>query len=162
MNLKRLTAVVIAAVAMDAAPVHAAPPPAALPVTIAIKAARVALAACVSEGLTITVTVTDREGVPRVILMSDGTGALSVITSRRKAYTAAALGITTAQLAKNAAAMNFVPESIDPEPVALQGGVPILRHGVVVGGLGVGGADRGDADEVCAIAGLESIKGDLN
>ena len=87
------------------------------------------------------------EGVARVVLLGDGTGALSVITSRRKAYTAAALGMTTEQLVKNLNGSNDL-SMIDPELVALAGGIPILRHNVVIAALGVGGADRGDADVV--------------
>jgi uncharacterized protein GlcG (DUF336 family) len=39
-----------------------------------------------------------------------------------------------------------------------------VSHNVVVGGIGVGGADRGtsSADEQCAQAGLDSIKAMLD
>lgn len=109
-----------------------------------------------------TVTVTDREGVARVVLLGDGTGALSIITSRRKAYTAAALGMTTEQLVKNLSGSNIDLAMIDPELVALAGGIPIRRHNVVIAALGVGGADRGDADVVCAQAGVDAIKNQLD
>src|ERR1700677_4268913 len=103
LNSKRRAAIVILALFCGAMQVQAAPPAAIAPLqlSLAIKAAKAALAACVAQGLTVTVTVTDREGVERVVLLGDGTGALSVITSRRKAYTAAALGMTTEQLVKN-------------------------------------------------------------
>jgi uncharacterized protein GlcG (DUF336 family) len=160
-------AATLLALSFGAAQVQSAPPPAPaatlpLPEMLAVKAAKAALAACVAEGLTVTVTVTDRDGVPRVVLLGDGTGALSVITSRRKAYTAAALGMTTEQLVKNLSASNFDLAMIDPDLVALAGGIPIMRHNVVIGALGVGGADRGDADVVCAQAGVDAIKDQLN
>lgn len=167
MNSKFMAATLLLALSCGAAQVHAALPPTAaatlpLPELLAVKAARAALAACVAEGLTVTVTVTDREGVARVVLLGDATGALSVITSRRKAYTAAALGMTTEQLVKNLGDSNLDLSMIDPELVALAGGIPIMRHNVVIGALGVGGADRGDADVVCAQAGVDAIKDQLN
>ena len=162
---KRLVATLVVALASGATQIQSAPPPVPagpLPVLLAVKAAEAALGACVAQGLTVTVTVTDRDGVARVILLGDGTGALSIITSRRKAYTAAALGITTEQLVKNLSGSGMDLGIIDPELVALAGGIPILRHNVVIGALGVGGADRGDADVVCAQAGIDSIKNELN
>jgi uncharacterized protein GlcG (DUF336 family) len=168
LNSNRLAATLVVALVGGAAQVQSAPPPAraaaTLPVLIAVKAAEAALAACVAQGLTPTVTVTDREGVARVVLVADGAGPVSISTSRRKAYSAASLGISTAQLAKNAAEMHIVPQSVDPELLPLPGGFPIFSHGVVVGGIGVGGADRGatSSDEACAQAGLDAIKTQLD
>jgi uncharacterized protein GlcG (DUF336 family) len=165
LNCNRRAAILILGLFCGVMRAQAAPPtPAAiapLQLALAIKAAKAALAACVAQGLTVTVTVTDREGVERVVLLGDGTGALSIITSRRKAYTAAALGMTTEQLVKNLNGSNDL-SMIDPELVALAGGIPILRHNVVIAALGVGGADRGDADVVCAQAGIDAIKGELD
>ncbi|HVV70848.1 MAG TPA: heme-binding protein, partial [Verrucomicrobiae bacterium] len=56
-----------------------------------------AIEACEAKGYTVSATIVDREGVTRVSLMGDGAGPVSVSTSYRKAYTAAALGITTAK-----------------------------------------------------------------
>jgi uncharacterized protein GlcG (DUF336 family) len=165
LNSKRRAAMLVLGLLCGAMQVQAAaPPPAAiapLQLSLALKAAKAAMAACVAQGLTVTVTVTDREGIARVVLLGDGTGALSVITSRRKAYTAAALGMTTEQLVKHLNGSNDL-SMIDPELVALAGGIPILRHNVVIAALGVGGADRGDADVVCAQAGVDAIKDELD
>jgi uncharacterized protein GlcG (DUF336 family) len=169
LDSKRLALLLSAALASGAAQVQSASPPAPLlsplPVLVALKAAKAALVACTAEGLPATVTVTDRDGVARVILVGDGAGATGTITSRRKAYTAAALGISTAQLAKNIIKLKIVPESVDPELIAFPGGIPIRRHDAVIGAIGVGGADRGisvDRNEACAQAGLDSIKDQLD
>jgi uncharacterized protein GlcG (DUF336 family) len=168
LNSRRIAATLVVALASGAAQVGSAPPPATviapLPVLVALKAAEAALAACVAQGLTPTVTVSDREGIARVVLVADGAGPVSISTSRRKAYSSAALGMSTAQLAKVAASMHIIPQSVDPELLPLPGGFPILRHDVVVGAIGVGGADRGaeSSDETCAQAGVDSIKNDLN
>jgi uncharacterized protein GlcG (DUF336 family) len=133
-----------------------------LPVEVAMKAAQSALTACSSAGYRVTVSIVDREGVTRVFLVGDGAGPISVTTSRRKAYTAAALGVSTGEMAKHAAASGHPPPAIDPEILALAGGLPIISHEIVVGGIGVGGADISEKDEACARAGLESIKDQLN
>jgi uncharacterized protein GlcG (DUF336 family) len=149
-------------------PVKSAPPatPAApLPILLAIKAAKTALTTCTAQGFTPTVTVTDREGVARVVLVADGAEQVSIIASRRKAYTAAALGISTAQLGKNVSASGIDLKLIDPQLITFGGGFPILRGAVVIGAIGVGGADRGNSDapnEACAQAGLAAIKSELH
>ena len=128
LDWKRAAATLVIALASGVAQVQSAPPPAPaapLPVLLAVKAAEAALAACVADGWTATITVTDREGVARVVLMSDGTGALSINMSRRKAYTSAALGISTAQLAKNLIVLRIDPTTVDPELIAFPGGFPI-------------------------------------
>jgi uncharacterized protein GlcG (DUF336 family) len=102
--------------------------------------------------------------VARVVLIADGADPVSIIASRRKAYTAASLGITTAQLAKNVAAGGIDLKAIDPQLITFGGGFPILRGTVVIGAIAVGGADnaQGDApNEACAQAGLAAIKDEL-
>lgn len=171
LHLKRVTAIGLIALAAGAAQVQSAPPAppatstaAPLPISLALKAAKVALTMCVGQGYKPTVTVTDREGVARVVLVADGADPVSIIASRRKAYTAAALGISTAQLGKNVAASGFDLNAIDPQLITFGGGYPILRGDVVIGAIGVGGADRdnGDAPNMaCAQAALAAIKNEL-
>jgi uncharacterized protein GlcG (DUF336 family) len=45
--------------------------------------------------------------------------------------------------------------------VAIGGGLPIESGGSIVGGIGVSGAPGGDADDVCAKAGLAAIRDEL-
>jgi uncharacterized protein GlcG (DUF336 family) len=163
LHLKRLAALALIALTAGAAQVQSAPPAATapLPIQLALKAAKVALATCVAQGFTPTVTVTDRDGVARVVLVADGAEQVSIIASRRKAYTAAALGVSTAQLGKDVAAAGIDLKTIDPQLITFGGGYPIRRGEVVIGAIGVGGADRDNSDapnEACAQAGLRAIK----
>ena len=48
-----------------------------------------------------------------------------------------------------------------PDIALLPGGVAIKLGDEIVAALGVGGSPGGDKDEVCAQAGVESIKDDL-
>jgi uncharacterized protein GlcG (DUF336 family) len=167
MNSKQLAALGLAALGACAGAAQAAPPGAPvepLSLQLALKAARTALTTCVAAGFRPTVTVTDRDGVARVVLVADGADPVSIIASRRKAYTAAALGITTAQLASNVAASGIDLRLIDRELITFGGGFPILRGEVVIGAIAVGGADRDNSDapnEACAQAGLAAIKSQL-
>lgn len=72
-----------------------------------------------------------------------------------KAYTAAAFGTPTSELAKR---VNRNGPSIAdlPGTLFLAGGVPLKVNGVSVAGVGVGGAPDGALDEACATAGAEA------
>ena len=130
-----------------------------LPITVAAEAAQAALASCAAQGLHVSVSVVDRSGVTRLLLVGDGAGPIAVETSRRKAYTAAALGISTADMAAHDKAMTGPPmPPIDPVVLALAGGLPIKVGSDVLAGIGVGGADASDKDAACAAAGLDKIK----
>jgi uncharacterized protein GlcG (DUF336 family) len=126
------------------------------PLSLALKAAQATLAACADP--TATVTVTDHEGVARVVLVGDAAGPVGIATSRRKAYSSAATGMTTSKLAEFLAERHVNPALVDAELLPLPGGVPIVSHGVTIGAIGVGGGPR---DEPCAQAGIDSIKKDL-
>jgi uncharacterized protein GlcG (DUF336 family) len=147
------------------APVSQATPLAPLPLAVALKAVQAALQTCNALGLAPTVTYVDREGIARIVLVSDGAGAVSIPTSRRKAYTAGTMGLTTEQFGQAIAALHVDPNTVDPNLIGLQGGLPIFSKGVLVGGIGVGGAEApgypGSGDVRCALAGLAAIKADL-
>jgi uncharacterized protein GlcG (DUF336 family) len=138
-----------------------AAPTAPLQAELAVKAAETALARCSADGFRVSVSIVDREGVTRVLLVGDGAGPISITTSRRKAYTSAALGISTGEMARQPQPSNGAPLMIDPEILPMAGGLPIRRDDAVIAAIGVGGADRSDKDEACAQAGLDSIKDQL-
>ena len=48
-----------------------------------------------------------------------------------------------------------------PRATAVGGGVMVEGGGALMGGIGVSGAPGGDADHVCATAGLKAIADDL-
>jgi len=49
-----------------------------------------------------------------------------------------------------------------PGVVIIGGGLVVESAGTLVGAIGVSGAPRGDADEACAKAGIESIQTKLD
>ncbi|MDQ0823275.1 uncharacterized protein GlcG (DUF336 family) [Arthrobacter sp. V4I6] len=122
-------------------------------------AVQAALAKCQADKLPfVTVALVDRFGTVQALLRGDNAAEHTIEAARQKAYTAAAFGAPTSELAKR---INGNGPSIAdlPGTLFLAGGVPLKVNGVSVAGLGVGGAPDGMLDEACATAGAEAIVG---
>ncbi len=134
-----------------------------LPLSLATQAAQAALSACEKEGFHVTVAVTDQSGLVRVLMRDDQAWPHTLDSSRKKAYTAGSLGVSTLALARivlqhpELAGLARMNDSI----LLLQGGLPIKAGPDVLGGIGVGGTPAGETDEGCARAGLDAIAGQL-
>lgn len=116
-----------------------------------------ALAKCQADKLPfVTVALVDRFGTVQALLRGDNAAEHTIEAARQKAYTAAAFGTPTSELAKR---INGNGPSIAdlPGTLFLGGGVPLKVNGVSVAGIGVGGAPDGALDEACATAGAEAI-----
>ena len=124
---------------------------------LAVEAAQAAIASCKSQGWNVTATVADRSGAVKIMLVGDGAGGVSRESTRRKAYTAALLGISTDDFAKRIASGGFNPSVYDRQMVSGAGGVPIKIGNETIGGIAAAGAPGGDKDEGCAKAGLAKI-----
>jgi uncharacterized protein GlcG (DUF336 family) len=134
-----------------------------LPLSLATDAAQAALAACEKEGYHVSVAVTDRSGLVRILIRGDHAGPHTLDSSSRKSYTASSLGRPTGELVKmlssNPAAEGM--RNMNEKILILGGGLPVKAGEEIVGGIGVGGAPGGDKDEACAQAGLDKIKNRL-
>jgi uncharacterized protein GlcG (DUF336 family) len=128
----------------------------------ALKAARAALAVCSKNGHQVAVAVTDRAGHPLVMLRDRHAGPHTPQTATAKAYTALSFKLDTTsftrvtQAGEAAAGIRHLPGV-----VAIGGGWPLESAGSLVGAIGVSGAPGGDADDVCAKAGMAEIRDDL-
>lgn len=128
----------------------------------ALKAARAALASCQKSGYQVAVTVNDRAGTPLVMLRDRFAGPHTPGTAQGKAYTALTFKIDTlsfAALTQAGQSMSGIREL--PGVVAIGGGRTIESAGSIVGSIGVSGAPGGEADDVCARAGIASIADEL-
>ncbi|MCU1519565.1 MAG: hypothetical protein JWQ75_4286 [Pseudarthrobacter sp.] len=120
-------------------------------------AVRAALAKCEADKLPfVTVALVDRFGTVQALLRGDNAAEHTIEAATQKAYTAAAFGTPTSELAKR---INGNGPSIAdlPGTLFLAGGVPLKVNGVSVAGIGVGGAPDGNLDEACANAGAEAV-----
>ena len=76
----------------------------------------------------------------------------------RKAYTAAVMGQDTGANAQRLHSQGrSISEMGDPSLTHGQGGLVIMKDGVILGGIGVGGYPSGQADEDLSRVGLEAM-----
>jgi uncharacterized protein GlcG (DUF336 family) len=119
-----------------------------------------ALARCQQDGCRVSAAVVDRGGNLLAFIRDPAAGPHTAESSRRKAFTAATFGMTSA--AFTALTANPAAALKDPTGVfALAGGVPIKLGTDVLGGVGVGGVPGGEKDEACANAGLAKVADQL-
>lgn len=108
------------------------------------------------NGWNVSIAVVDPNGDLLGFLRLDGSSLGTVQISQGKARTAARFGRPTKEYADRVAndTLNF----LSVEGVyALQGGVPILHNGRVIGAVGVSGVTSAQ-DEQVAMAGIASVK----
>lgn len=128
----------------------------------ALKAAQAALAKCRADGFQVAVAVVDRSGLAQVMLRDRYAGAHTPETATNKAWTAVSFRTNTTDLLRitqpgqpSSGIRNL------PRVVAVGGGVMIEAGGSIVAGIGVSGAPGGDADDVCARAGIKAVADSL-
>jgi uncharacterized protein GlcG (DUF336 family) len=158
---------VITAIAMAVATLGAAGPAFAqkllpsyptLSTEAALRAAQAALGQCQKQGYTVAVAVVDRGGHPLALLRDNLAGPHTSLTAINKAYTAVSFRTDTTELAamtqagKPASGIRQLPQV-----VAVGGGMMVRAKGSLVGAIAVSGAPNGDADDVCAKAGIAAI-----
>jgi uncharacterized protein GlcG (DUF336 family) len=128
----------------------------------ALKAAQAALKRCRDSGFQVTVAVTDRMGVVQVLLRDRFAGPHTTDMAAAKAYTAVSFRTNTSELAE--ASQPGRPASgirHRPGVAAVGGGMMIEAGGTLLGGIGVSGAPGGKEDDMCAAAGIEAIREDI-
>ena len=128
----------------------------------ALELASAALADCRQRGFQVAVAVVDRFGVTQTMLRDRFAGPHTPPTAVGKAWTAVSFRTNTSDLvtatqpgSPQAGVRNL------PRVVVLGGGVTVEAGGSLVGAVGVSGGPSGEADEACAKAGIEAIRGKL-
>ncbi len=125
---------------------------------IAQKIVNAAAFAAKQDQLAVSITVVDRSGQTLAVLRDHRAGVHTIRASYKKAYTANSQKRETAVIAQGIAD-GSIPADVrylDENMLMMAGGVPIYIEGIVVGGIGVGGA-HGDEDVRIAQAGLEAL-----
>jgi uncharacterized protein GlcG (DUF336 family) len=120
-----------------------------------------ALAQCQKDGYRVSAAVVDRGGNLLAFVRDPAAGPHTAESSRRKAFTSASFGMTSAAFATLTANPGAAGLKDLTGVFALAGGVPIKIGNDVLGGVGVGGAPGGEKDEACANAGLQKIADQL-
>ncbi len=130
---------------------------------LALNLARAALADCQRRGYQVAVAVVDRFGVTQVMLRDRFAGPHTPATAAGKAWTAATFRTNTTELnAISQPGMMQAGMRNLPGVVIIGGGIIVESSGSLVGALGVSGAPGGDADDVCAKAGIDAIRDNID
>jgi glc operon protein GlcG len=131
-----------------------------LNLAMAERALRAAQDKAKALGTPMTVTVVDEAGRLVLCARGDGTGFLTPDTSRAKAVAAAAFRRASGELGKmigeGSPFWTLMPTVVRGEALPTNGGVPIVRGGHVIGGIGCGGG-TGEQDHECAVAGATAV-----
>jgi glc operon protein GlcG len=159
--LSKTAALAVAACVMAGFPalVHAQPMPnpygAPVATEVAKKAAAAALAEARKNSWTVYATVVDTGGVVVYVERIDGTQTGSAEASLEKARTSAAFKRPTKAFEDvvNGGKLNYLKL---PGAMPLEGGVPLLQDGKIVGAIGVSGATSAQ-DGQCARAGADAV-----
>lgn len=131
------------------------------PVLTGKTAAKIVQAAFIQaeqDGLFVTITVVDKSGQTLAVQRHHNAGVHTISSSYKKAYTANSQKRETAEIAKGIKD-GTIPEDVrylDKNMLMMDGGIPIVINGKVVGGIGVGGA-HGSEDVLIAKAGLKVL-----
>ena len=115
-------------------------------------------AAARAHGIAVAVSVVDEGGHLVAFERMDGAPFGTVRFSERKAMTSAALGLPTAAMAQAAGAVPGLISAAFDGIAFVAGGVPLVREGALVGGIGVAGG-VGDQDHVVATAAHAGLQG---
>jgi uncharacterized protein GlcG (DUF336 family) len=129
----------------------------------ALKATRAALDDCRRRGYQVAVAVVDRSGVAQAMLRDRFAGPHTPTAATNKGWTAISFRTNTLEMAAETQAGR--PSSGVrnwPQVVAVGGGVLIETGGTIVGAIGVSGAPTGEADDLCAKAGIAAIRDDID
>ncbi|QOW63709.1 heme-binding protein [Campylobacter hepaticus] len=111
------------------------------------------------EGFNVSITIVDKSGQILAVLRDENAGVHTLSASYKKAYTAVSQKRETGQILKGVKE-GIIPEDIrylDDKFSIMPGGVPIMLDGIVIGGIGVGGAHL-EQDVKIAKAGLKFLK----
>ena len=124
----------------------------------AAKIMQAAIAQAEKDGLFVSITVVDKSGQTLAVHRHHNAGVHTLRSSYKKAYTANSQKRETAVIAKGIKD-GTIPEDVrylDENMLMMDGGIPIVINGKVVGGIGVGGA-HGSEDVRIAKAGLKVL-----
>jgi uncharacterized protein GlcG (DUF336 family) len=128
---------------------------------LAIEAARAAVATCAAGGFYIGATVIDTSGQPRAAVEAEGSDGGHVYVAVRKALVALTFKMPSSQASMAVQTDKALLARVTPNMFVMEGAVPLMAGGEIIGAIGASGAAGGDQDEVCAIAGLNKIKSRL-
>lgn len=141
----------------------ATPPTALIDLTTAKALVDAATAEARANNANVAIAVVDANGDLVNFNRMDGASARAVTSSQGKARAAILFGVSTKVAADAVAAGTPLSATLTPAaagafPITVQqGGLPIIKDGKVIGGIGVGGASSA-SDEMFGQKAIDSLK----
>ncbi len=118
--------------------------------------AKMSIDACRKDGFNVSVVVVDKHGNMRSVMRDDLAAKFTIEIAQRKANMVVMSGISSG--AFKAARADIQQELNHIEGlIVMQGGLPIIANGIVIGAVGVSGAPGGDKDEACAAVAIKAM-----
>ncbi len=107
----------------------------------------------------IAMAIVDAAGNLEAYAKMDNLRIFSRRHALRKAYTSAIMGLDSGTNGQRLHSQGrSISEMGDPQLTHGQGGLVIMKDGVILGGIGVGGYPSGQADEDVSRVGLDAMK----
>jgi glc operon protein GlcG len=134
-----------------------------LDIATARKAMAAAEAVAAAGNFTVTIAIVDANGDLVMLHRLDGARGVAVTSAEGKARAAILFGVPTSQIQDAMAANQAVTVRVTNPPLGgfeitpARGGLPIIKDGKVIGGIGAGGSAPAN-DEKVAQGGIDAIK----
>ncbi|WP_428925045.1 GlcG/HbpS family heme-binding protein [Marinibacterium sp. SX1] len=109
-----------------------------------------------SLGISVCIAVCDAGGRLMAFERMDGSNWASIHGAQGKALTSAATRVPSGSIPPESVVMGRIAELEGGNMIYARGAVPLIRDGVLLGAVGVGGA-AADLDEACARAGAAAL-----
>lgn len=114
---------------------------------------RAALRIADAREVALSIAVCDTHGELLAFYRMNGVGLQTGPLARAKAYTAARMRKSTRLLGDwSLEHSKDISNWVDPQMTCLGGGLPVLKGGVVIGGMGVSGLSPEEDEEIVALA----------
>jgi uncharacterized protein GlcG (DUF336 family) len=128
---------------------------------IATTIALTAVDACKAQGYNVSVHVVGRNGEVLVGMRNPAAGVNTFENSWKKAYTSRTFRTPSGKFAENVGQNPVAGALFLANITAARGALPIMVGNDTIGAVGVSGAPGGEKDEVCAQAGIDKVKDQL-
>lgn len=134
-----------------------------LDIATAKKIMAAAEAAAAAENAAVAIAIVDANGDLVMLARLDGARGVGVTSAEGKARAAILFGVPTAQVQEAMAANQPISVKVTNPPLGgfeitpARGGIPIIKDGKVIAGVGVGGA-AATTDEKIALAGAAAAR----
>ncbi|WP_291366398.1 heme-binding protein [Acetobacter sp. UBA5411] len=124
------------------------------------KALSTAIERAIELGIAVCVSICDAGGRLVLFARMDQSNWASIYGSQGKALTAAATRCKSGSIPPDSIVMQRISELEGRNMIYAKGAVPLIKNGVLLGAIGVGGASA-DLDEACALAAAQALECDM-